>query len=1320
MKDMRAPPRTTILLGLALLAVAPLCAQGAYVKRATARETYAASRAAASGVATFGPWHVIGPFDSTNGAGFAASYPPEAKIDLQAAYPGKGDREVRWQRGAFRDGEVNSLALFPDNENIAAYLFRTITVPQARDLPVALGSDDTLTVWLNGEQLLAHNVGRACILGDERLTLKLRAGKNELLLKVCQGGGPCGFAFAVDDGGDQLLSRIAADFPGQINDLLLERDWLRQAQATKTQPGASITPEDDAPGACDGVKNGGTGFHTQLEDRPWWQVDLGQVQPLDHALLYNREDCAGRIARVLMLLSDDGQSWRQVWQNDGTVFHGGTDGKPMRVALPGQRARYVRLQQPGREFLHLDEVEVYGPADPETNLALDRPATQSSSSPWSTRTPYGGPRTADAAADRARYRAAAQEALSLAQQTLAFVQAEKPLPDAARKLADLQQVIAAAPPAADWQDLYLRTRRLRREIILSHPLLDFERLLVVKRGPTLYSHMVDQYEGRHSQPGDGLVMLQNWKTQPQADVLLRDRLPRGTVGHPDLSFDGQRVVFSYCDNTVEPREKRRFFLYELDLESHEVRQITGKPGVDPLQGWEGRDTVLIEDFDPCYLPDGGIMFVSTRNQGFGRCHGGRYTPAYVLYRCEADGSKITRLSYGEANEWNPNVLADGQIIYTRWDYINRHDTVLQSLWTTRPDGAATAHYYANSTRNPCMAAQARAIPGSDLIVALAMAHHSYSAGSIFTVDRRRGEEGLDPVTRITPESSFPETEGWSVGSYTDPYPLSADLFLAAYDPNPLITQGKVAKPDGYGIYLVDTLGGRELLYRDPTTCCFAPLPVQPRPRPPVLPSALTPGQADGVFIIQNVYNSFVPLAPGSVKALRVVAMHDQPTASAAERSAVSQEIVKSVVGTVPVAADGAVAFRAPAQRPLLFQLLDEHGVSLFSMRSQVYLQPGEMMSCAGCHEPRGSSPLPRPVGGAFSPDRRGGRAGGGGGAGKPLPLVRCPLVRRPAGGAATTGDGLRGRAGLPAAGRLLRRRRDAGGAGAGDAGAELRVPAGDDAAGGRGRDAVVRRAGLPRPPLGDVALPLRHHAHPAGRGHGHDAHVLTRSAHRADAAPDAGLQDDGCHRHAQPRPDRRPGSDAADRPAGVAVGADEGRLPARWRGHQRVPVHLPGAPAGAVHGEGDQHPARVRGCADARDHRLWRGQAAAAEPAAHGLPVVAAAPGRLRDVVRHVPAQGVVLGAAGVGDADGAGALWRAPGLSGGAAAVPGPDPGGDDRRGVLAGAGRVHGFEGSQDSVLTAGTVRRQRRGGAPREWRRAALRPTAWRTIQMAPMRG
>lgn len=950
---------TRLLVAALLPACLPLWAQDAYLKRDTARETYYASTQAVGQSAEFGPWYYVGPFDHTDGKGFLAAYPPEKSVDLGATYTGKGNRTLRWQRGTqFRDGETNSLNLFEDNDWIAVYLYRTITVPTARDLAVQFGSDDSLTVWLNGEQLLANNASRACNLGDERLTLKLRTGKNELLLKVCQGGGPAGFAFGVDTKGGTLLTRIARDFPEQINDLLIELDWLRQAKQAKVTPGTSIAPEDDAPGGCDGVKDGGTGFHTQQEDQPWWQVDLGKSLPLDHALLYNREDCASRNNVLMLLLSDDAEHWRKVWQNDGTLFHGAKDGKPMRVTLSGQSARYVRLQLPGREFLHLDEVEVFGPDKPEMNLALDRPAMESSSSPWSTYTPLKNPAAPDLAAQRALYRQATTEALDLTQRTLTFVEQSRALPDAKARLQKLSATIAAADGATDWRELYLQTRRLRREIILAHPALAFDELLLVKRGPTLYSHMVDQYEGRHSQPGAGLVLLSNWRNKPQATTLLAGKLPLGTVQHAELSYDARRVLFSFCDNTVEPREKRRFFIYELDLPSGKVRQVTGVPGVDKLEGWEGRDTVLIEDFDPCYLPDGGIAFVSTRNQGFGRCHGGRYTPSYVLYRCDLDGRNLQRLSYGEANEWNPSVLPDGRLLYTRWDYINRHDTVLQSLWVTRPDGTATAHYYGNSTRNPCMAAQARAIPGTDAVCALAMAHHSYSAGSIFRVDRQRGEEGAEPLTRITPETPFPETEGGPIGSYTDPFPLSQDLYLAAFDPGPLAFQGKVARPDGYGLYLVDTLGGRELLYRDPATCCVNPLPVQARPVPRVLPQLPRADRAEGIFIIENVYRCVEKLLPGSVKSLRVVRMHEQPTASAAERSAVSQEITKSVVGTVPVKADGSVAFTAPAETPLLFQLLDENNVSVFSMRSQVYLQRGETMSCAGCHEPRGTAPLP--------------------------------------------------------------------------------------------------------------------------------------------------------------------------------------------------------------------------------------------------------------------------------------------------------------------------------------------------------------------------
>ena len=560
------------------------------------------------------------------------------------------------------------------------------------------------------------------------------------------------------------------------------------------------------------------------------------------------------------------------------------------------------------------------------------------------------------------YRAAANQAMGLAERTLVYVESAAPRPKLAAELSGLQDKFASAGAEGDWQGLYFQARHLRRRIVLAHPLLQFERLLINKRTPPGYSHMCDQYLGRHSGAGDGLVILTNWRDAPRARPLLADKLPAGTTHHPDLSYDGLRVLFSFCDHTEPSRDKRRFWIYEATVDGRSVRQITGVPGRDPMEGQDGRKTVVIEDWDGCYLPCGDLVFISTRNQGYGRCHGGRYTPSYVLYRCGPNGENIRRISWGEANEWDPSVLHDGRVIYTRWDYINRHDTMYQSLWTTRPDGTATAHFYGNNTRNPCMIAEARAIPGSHRVVATAMAHHSYTSGSIMILDPLKGFDGMGPIERVTPEARFPETEGMPDRAFCTPWPLNEELFLTAYTHDRLVGQGGVQRPNAYGIYLVDTLGGRELICRDPEMSCFTPIPLEPRPAPPTIASAVKPQNADGLFFVHNVYASgdmgVGPISPGTAKYLRVVGIIGQPDARAPIRSRADNEVVKRIIGTVPLDATGSAAFRAPADEPLLLQVLDENHMSVMSMRSQAYVQPGESMSCVGCHEPAGTTTTP--------------------------------------------------------------------------------------------------------------------------------------------------------------------------------------------------------------------------------------------------------------------------------------------------------------------------------------------------------------------------
>ncbi len=569
-----------------------------------------------------------------------------------------------------------------------------------------------------------------------------------------------------------------------------------------------------------------------------------------------------------------------------------------------------------------------------------------------------------------------QKALDLTGRTLAFVQRSAPRPKLAAELKALEKRLSMAKALRDLkgvseEELYAEVRGLRRRIILSHPLLDFDKLLINKRTCRIPGHMCDQYLGRHHGPGPGLVILESWKDKPRETLLLEGKLPKGLVMHPDLSFDARRVVFSFCD-TSDPkrREERGHFLYEIDLPTGKVRQITGTAR-DKFKGAGGRQTVLIEDFDPCYLPDGGFAFISTRSQQYGRCHGSRYVPSYVLYRSDADGSNIRRLSFNEANEWDPAVLHDGTIIYCRWDYINRHDTNFQSLWVIRPDGRGTAHFYGNNSVGPCMITEARPIPRSHKVVATATDHHGNTTGSIIVIDTYRGQDGGEPLLSLTPEIGFPERRAPQGTTYVPrplrevvassdrsrrrrsgraatPFPVSEDLFFVAMD-----NGGR------YAVFLIDTLGGRELIYQDPKISCFAPIPIQAVPRPPVVCSI--PADTDektGLFFVQDVYRSTQPIERGTIKALRVSRIISQPTRAKPRLSYVNNEIIKRILGTVPVNGDGSVAFEAPAQTPLQFQLLDAGGMAVMTMRSLVYLQPGEMASCVGCHEPREDTPVP--------------------------------------------------------------------------------------------------------------------------------------------------------------------------------------------------------------------------------------------------------------------------------------------------------------------------------------------------------------------------
>ncbi|MBN1342797.1 MAG: hypothetical protein JXQ73_08975 [Phycisphaerae bacterium] len=504
---------------------------------------------------------------------------------------------------------------------------------------------------------------------------------------------------------------------------------------------------------------------------------------------------------------------------------------------------------------------------------------------------------------------------------------------------------------------YLRVRWLKRRIALSNPLMGFERLLLCKRVPTSYSHLVMQYYGWRARPGGGIFVLDDPGYSLDARDILAGKLEDGNVLEPRLSYDAKRIVFSFVRNAGKEYDYNKldnttddgfYHIHEVNVDGTGLRQLTSGP---------------YDDVMPTCLPDGGIAFCSTRRRGYARCFGAQFSRrwhVYTLHRVDGDGTNLRTISFNDVNEWFPTVSNTGLVFYSRWDYIDRDAVTHQNLWATRPDGTNPIAVWGNATSTPHCTFQMQPIPHSSKIVFTASAHHSVTGGSIAIVDPDLGVDGQQAITRITPEVPFPEAEGREINEYyAAPWPLSEKYFLVAYSPRPLVWEPGANHRDALGIYLLDAAGNRELIYRDPDIGSTNPCPLAPRPCPPVIKSGL-PDEPEptGEMVVLDVYEGLGDVPRGTVKELRIVQIFPKSThvANTPPIGMAREENGRAVLGTVPVEADGSARFLVPARKPVLFQALDKDGLAVQMMRSLTYVQPGERVSCIGCHERRTTAP----------------------------------------------------------------------------------------------------------------------------------------------------------------------------------------------------------------------------------------------------------------------------------------------------------------------------------------------------------------------------
>jgi len=526
------------------------------------------------------------------------------------------------------------------------------------------------------------------------------------------------------------------------------------------------------------------------------------------------------------------------------------------------------------------------------------------------------------------------------------------------RLVRLEQSGDASGAAAE--EIAAEARQLKRRIAFCNPLLaSIHKLLFIKRhdagGPY---HMCDQYYGCNALPGGGLFVLHDpFGPDPELVNLLESsvvekgrlkgqKLEGGSFLSPEVSFDGRTILFAWTQckakKTYTWGPEISYHIFKVNSDGTGLVQLTDGPA---------------DDFDPCFLPNGRVAFISLRRGGYLRC--GRHCPVYTMFSMEPDGSDIVCLSFHETHEWHPSVTNDGMIVYTRWDYVDRDTNIAHHIWTSYPDGRDPRSYHGNypirRESRPWMEMSIRAIPGSHRFVATAASHHGHAFGSLVLIDHRiEDDRAMSQLERLTPEVPFPEStgRGRSKEQYATAWPLSEDDYLCAYEP----------QARNHAVYWIDRDGNKELIYRDPSIMCLSPMPLRGRPTPPLIPDRTTQtaaarkaagGDRPATIAVMNIYDGDFQWPEGTkIDALRVIHLLPKSTAPPNQPriGVANQTNARAVLGSVPVEADGSVYFEAPVGKPIYFQALDSRGMAVQSMRSVTYVHPGERLTCQGCHE----------------------------------------------------------------------------------------------------------------------------------------------------------------------------------------------------------------------------------------------------------------------------------------------------------------------------------------------------------------------------------
>jgi hypothetical protein len=539
-----------------------------------------------------------------------------------------------------------------------------------------------------------------------------------------------------------------------------------------------------------------------------------------------------------------------------------------------------------------------------------------------------------------------------------------------------------------------------------------EKIVFAERATFQSSHYYTDYIDGCRFFGTDLCILD--LTTGEKTSILPEDMKDGIINRLDVSFDADRVVFDW-----KPDDKSGFHVWEINIDGTGIHQITFPPEDEaetqdkyhlfrdetwhwisfpyayPVEfGVYGHWT---DDMHPCYLPDDGIAFISTRCRYGILCDGPDDLSTTVLYRINRDGSDLQKLTNSSVSEANPTLTEDGRILYTRWEYIDKGASCVKCIWAMRPDGTASAEVYGNDLHLPPSIIHSRQVPGeSQLYVATAAPHcPNTGVGGIIAIDTTKdirlpvAMELMTPETWIHAEGWFEHPENAEIKDndelrmarakgphFADPYPFDRTTLLMSCQPSRDLTW---LQPDGYGVYLYEGAGVYSPLFEATGTSCWGAQPLIPRERPPVLETPRDPtlaeqtleGQALAVCLVTDIYHGLDGIERGEAKYIRINEQVPRPWAARRtwgdvwidnydqQHSPVGATHLglKTQWGIVPIEEDGSAHFYVPADRNIFFQVLDKDYQELQRERTYVNYRPGETRSCIGCHETPQDAPM---------------------------------------------------------------------------------------------------------------------------------------------------------------------------------------------------------------------------------------------------------------------------------------------------------------------------------------------------------------------------